>query len=46
MSRDGTLRGPNVELYRAVTCATTAPVITSGGISSIAEGTVMPRVVV
>ena len=35
VSRDGTLRGPNVELYRAVTRATTAPVITSGGISSI-----------
>ena len=31
------LRGPNVELYRAVTRATTAPVIASGGISSIED---------
>ena len=37
VSRDGMLRGPNVELYRAVTRATTAPVITSGGISSIED---------
>ena len=37
VSRDGTLRGPNVELYRAVTRATTAPVIASGGISSIED---------
>ena len=35
VSRDGTLGGPNVELYRAVTRATTAPVIASGGISSL-----------
>ena len=35
VSRDGTMGGPNVELYRAVTRATTAPVITSGGISSL-----------
>jgi len=37
VSRDGTLRGPNVELYRAVTRATNAPVIASGGISSIGD---------
>ena len=37
VSRDGMLHGPNVELYRAVTRATTAPVIASGGISSIAD---------
>jgi phosphoribosylanthranilate isomerase len=37
VSRDGTLRGPDVGLYRAVTHATTAPVITSGGISSIGD---------
>jgi phosphoribosylanthranilate isomerase len=37
VSRDGMLRGPNVELYQAVTRATTAPVITSGGISSIED---------
>ncbi len=37
VSKDGTLRGPNVELYRAVARATTAPVIASGGISSIED---------
>jgi phosphoribosyl isomerase A len=37
VSRDGMLRGPNVQLYRAVTRATTAPVIASGGISSIED---------
>ena len=31
------LRGPNVELYRAVTRATRAPVIASGGISAIGD---------
>lgn len=33
--RDGMLHGPNVELYRAVTRATAAPVIASGGISTV-----------
>lgn len=37
VSRDGMLDGPNVELYRAVTSATAAPVIASGGISSLAD---------
>jgi phosphoribosylanthranilate isomerase len=37
VSKDGTLSGPNVELYRAVTGATTAPVIASGGISTIGD---------
>ncbi len=37
VSKDGTLHGPNVDLYRAVTLATKAPVIASGGISSIAD---------
>ena len=37
VSKDGTLLGPNVELYRAVTRATMAPVIASGGISAIAD---------
>lgn len=32
---DGSLRGPNLELYRAVTRATSTPVIASGGISAI-----------
>ena len=37
VSKDGMLRGPNVELYRAVTRATRAPVIASGGISAIGD---------
>ena len=37
VSRDGTLRGPNVALYEAVTRASATPVIASGGISSIAD---------
>ena len=37
VSKDGMLRGPNVELYRAVTGATTTPVIASGGISVIGD---------
>jgi phosphoribosyl isomerase A len=37
VSRDGTLRGANVELCRAVASATMAPVIASGGISTIGD---------
>jgi phosphoribosylformimino-5-aminoimidazole carboxamide ribonucleotide (ProFAR) isomerase len=37
VSRDGMLRGPNLELYRAVTRATAGRVIASGGIASIAD---------
>jgi 1-(5-phosphoribosyl)-5-[(5-phosphoribosylamino)methylideneamino] imidazole-4-carboxamide isomerase/N-(5'phosphoribosyl)anthranilate isomerase len=37
VSRDGTLTGPNLELYRAVTDATDAAVIASGGISAVAD---------
>lgn len=37
VTKDGTLRGPNVELYQAVTRATKAPVIASGGVSAIAD---------
>jgi phosphoribosyl isomerase A len=37
VSRDGMLRGPNVELYREVCRVASAPVIASGGISSIAD---------
>jgi phosphoribosylanthranilate isomerase len=33
--KDGTLRGPNVELLRAVCAATTAPVVASGGVASL-----------
>jgi len=35
--KDGTLRGPNVELLRDVCAATTAPVVASGGVSSLAD---------
>jgi len=37
VSKDGTLRGPNVELLREVTKATAAPVVASGGIAQIAD---------
>jgi 1-(5-phosphoribosyl)-5-[(5-phosphoribosylamino)methylideneamino] imidazole-4-carboxamide isomerase/N-(5'phosphoribosyl)anthranilate isomerase len=37
VGKDGMLRGPNVELYRAVTGATHTPVIASGGISAIGD---------
>jgi phosphoribosyl isomerase A len=33
--RDGTLTGPNVELYRAVCTATDRPVVASGGVSTL-----------
>jgi phosphoribosylanthranilate isomerase len=35
VSKDGTLRGPNLELLRAVCDRTDAPVIASGGVSSV-----------
>ena len=37
VTKDGTLRGPNLELLREVCAATTAPVIASGGVSSLAD---------
>jgi phosphoribosylanthranilate isomerase len=37
VSKDGTLRGPNTELLRAVAAATPAPVIASGGIAEISD---------
>jgi 1-(5-phosphoribosyl)-5-[(5-phosphoribosylamino)methylideneamino] imidazole-4-carboxamide isomerase/N-(5'phosphoribosyl)anthranilate isomerase len=37
VSKDGTLRGPNVELLREVAAATPAPVIASGGVSSVED---------
>jgi phosphoribosyl isomerase A len=33
--RDGTLTGPNIELLKQVTAATTKPVVASGGVSSL-----------
>ncbi|MGB0113768.1 MAG: bifunctional 1-(5-phosphoribosyl)-5-((5-phosphoribosylamino)methylideneamino)imidazole-4-carboxamide isomerase/phosphoribosylanthranilate isomerase PriA [Ilumatobacteraceae bacterium] len=41
VGRDGMLGGPNVDLYRAVTEATSAPVIASGGISTIGDLTAL-----
>jgi phosphoribosylanthranilate isomerase len=35
--RDGAMGGPNVELYRRLCAATAAPVIASGGVSSLAD---------
>ncbi|MCP2257018.1 1-(5-phosphoribosyl)-5-[(5-phosphoribosylamino)methylideneamino] imidazole-4-carboxamide isomerase [Streptoalloteichus tenebrarius] len=35
VSKDGTLRGPNVELLREVCARTDAPVVASGGVSSV-----------
>lgn len=35
VTKDGTLRGPNLDLLRAVCARTSAPVIASGGVSSL-----------
>jgi 1-(5-phosphoribosyl)-5-[(5-phosphoribosylamino)methylideneamino] imidazole-4-carboxamide isomerase/N-(5'phosphoribosyl)anthranilate isomerase len=35
--RDGTLTGPNLDLLRQVCARTTAPVVASGGVSSLAD---------
>ena len=35
VKRDGTLTGPNLDLLRSVTAATTRPVVASGGVSSL-----------
>jgi phosphoribosylanthranilate isomerase len=37
VTKDGTLRGPNLDLLRAVCAVTDRPVIASGGISSLAD---------
>ncbi|WP_149204696.1 bifunctional 1-(5-phosphoribosyl)-5-((5-phosphoribosylamino)methylideneamino)imidazole-4-carboxamide isomerase/phosphoribosylanthranilate isomerase PriA [Actinotalea subterranea] len=37
VTKDGTLRGPNVELLRDVCARTGSPVVASGGISSLAD---------
>lgn len=37
VTKDGTLRGPNVELLREVAARSQAPVVASGGISSLAD---------
>lgn len=35
VTKDGTLRGPNLDLLRAVCARTSAPVVASGGVSSL-----------
>ena len=37
VTKDGTLRGPNVELLREVCARTKRPVVASGGVSSLAD---------
>lgn len=37
VTKDGTLRGPNLELLQQVCAATDAPVVASGGVSSLAD---------
>jgi 1-(5-phosphoribosyl)-5-[(5-phosphoribosylamino)methylideneamino] imidazole-4-carboxamide isomerase/N-(5'phosphoribosyl)anthranilate isomerase len=37
VTKDGTLKGPNLELLRNVCTATNAPIVASGGISSISD---------
>lgn len=37
VTKDGTLRGPNIDLLREVAARTPAPVVASGGISSLAD---------
>jgi 1-(5-phosphoribosyl)-5-[(5-phosphoribosylamino)methylideneamino] imidazole-4-carboxamide isomerase/N-(5'phosphoribosyl)anthranilate isomerase len=37
VTKDGTLRGPNVDLLRQVCAATDRPVVASGGVSSLAD---------
>ncbi len=37
VTKDGTLRGPNIDLLREVCAATDAPVVASGGVSSLQD---------
>jgi phosphoribosyl isomerase A len=37
VTKDGTLRGPNLDLLREVCSATDAPVVASGGVSSLQD---------
>lgn len=45
VAKDGTLTGPNFELLKSVCAATKAPVIASGGISSLADITALTELV-
>ena len=37
VTKDGTLRGPNLDLLREVCAVTSAPVVASGGVSSLED---------
>jgi 1-(5-phosphoribosyl)-5-[(5-phosphoribosylamino)methylideneamino] imidazole-4-carboxamide isomerase/N-(5'phosphoribosyl)anthranilate isomerase len=37
VTKDGTLQGPNLQLLREVCAATAAPIVASGGVSSLAD---------
>ena len=37
VTKDGTLKGPNLELLRSVCEVSKAPIVASGGISSLAD---------
>ena len=41
VTKDGTLRGPNLDLLHQVCAATNAPVVASGGVSSLADLTAL-----
>lgn len=45
VSRDGMLNGPNIDLLRDVAAATSAPVVASGGISSLDDIRALAQVV-
>jgi len=45
VTKDGTLRGPNVELLREVCSRTKAPVVASGGVSSLEDLRVLRELV-
>ncbi len=45
VTKDGTMRGPNVDLLREVCARTPAPVVASGGISSLADLETLRRLV-
>jgi 1-(5-phosphoribosyl)-5-[(5-phosphoribosylamino)methylideneamino] imidazole-4-carboxamide isomerase/N-(5'phosphoribosyl)anthranilate isomerase len=45
VTKDGTLRGPNVELLREVCSRTKKPVVASGGVSSLADLEVLRELV-
>lgn len=43
VTKDGTLRGPNIELLEQVCAVTRAPVVASGGVSSLADLVALAR---